>query len=85
LTRRRKKPAAQPRALQARPTVSFRTDRAVLTRLDQIADGYAVTRNLLMEKVLKHYLVERGEDLTAMLAADTGGTDDRQTTLDIFQ
>jgi len=84
--RRRKKPiVAQPRALQARPTVSFRTERAVLTRLDELAEGYAITRNLLMEKVLKHYLVERGEDLTAMLAADTGGTDDRQTTLDIFQ
>src|SRR5690606_8291333 len=85
VARSRKKPTAQPRALQPRPTISFRTDRAVLTRLDEIAEGHDVTRNDLMERVLKHYLVERGEDLGALLNINTGGPDDRQATLDIFQ
>lgn len=82
MARRRKKPTAQPRGLQARPTISFRTDRAVLTRLDQLADGYGVTRNELMERTLKHYLVERGDDLTAIM--NVGEPDDRQASLDIF-
>ena len=81
MTRKRKKPTAQPRAIQARPTISFRTDRAILVRLDELADGFGVTRNEVMERTLKHYLVERGDDIEAIMGSTTGG-DDAQ--LDIF-
>lgn len=89
MSRKRKKPTAsrvrpiaQPRRLQARPTISFRTQRAVLNRLDELADTHNVTRNDLLEAIIKTYLTERGENVAELLSI--GATDDRQQALDIF-
>lgn len=81
LSRKPKNPRTQPRARQARPTISFRTDRTVLSRLDYLADRFGVTRNEVMERVFRLYLTERGDDVEAMLAT-AGATDERP--LDIF-
>lgn len=73
---------AKPRRKQARPTVSFRTERVVLERLDYLAKRFDVPRNTVMEMVLKTYLTERGDTIEAMLAQMD--EDDGQTELDIF-
>lgn len=73
---------ATPRKKQSRPTVSFRTERVVLERLDYLAKRFDVTRNTVMEVVLKTYLVERGDTVEAMLAQIEA--DDGQSVLDIF-
>lgn len=83
MARKPKKPRAQPRALQDRPTISFRTDRPFLEAIDDYARRLAVTRNDLLEGCVKLYLTDRGEDLEELLGV-TGGADDRQLDLDIF-
>lgn len=80
-TRKRKKPTAQPRALQTRPTISFRTDRPVLEALDDYARHLSITRNDLMEGIIKLYLKDRGEDIDTLF---TVRPDPRQANLDIF-
>lgn len=81
VARKPKKPRAQPRALQDRPTISFRTDRPFLEAIDEYARLLGITRNDLMEAFCKLYLKDRGEDLKELLGV-TGGIDVRQP--DIF-
>lgn len=78
MSRKRKKPTAQPRALQTRPTISFRTYRAKLEALDNYAQRLGCTRNDLLEAVVDLYLADRGEDVAAVIAAKRGATDERQ-------
>ena len=63
-----RKRIAPPRARQKRPTISFRTDRPVLERLDYLAQRFDITRNEVMQRVLKAYLIERGDDLEELMS-----------------
>lgn len=52
--------------------------------IDALAEKFGVTRNDLMEAVLKRYLEDRGEDVETMLA-QIGRREDAPSQLDIFQ
>lgn len=83
-TSRGRHSAAQPRALQARPTISFRTDRSILEAIDDYARHLGCTRNDLMEAYTRLYLADRGEDVAELVQSMKGGQTDEQQ-LDIFK